>query len=74
MHREKYETYTDSKYDWLHRKVHHDLDRFLMEHRETMIIIATEALERELKQMHSEKAPKTRTSWWRRVTTKTVRP
>ena len=64
-HREKYELHKDSPDDWLRRKVHHDLDRWLMEHREAAIVIITEALERELKK------PAPKVSWWKR---KVVRP
>ena len=74
LHRDKYETYKDSSDEWLRRKVAVDLDRFLMEHREVAIILIAEALEREVKSAPSHNAAATRTSWWRRITTKTVRP
>ena len=72
MHREKYEVYHNSNDEWRRRKVICELDRFLMENRETAIILMTEALNEEVKHASAHKATKTRTSWWRKLQRRSV--
>lgn len=45
---ELYTAYKDSKDDWRRRKVHIDLDRFLMENRETAIMCIERVLSDEI--------------------------
>lgn len=45
---ELYATYKDSEHEWKRRKVHVDLDRFLMENRETAIMCIERVLSEEL--------------------------
>lgn len=40
-----YELYKDSDYDYMRRKVHLDLDKFLMENRETAILLTVQGLQ-----------------------------
>lgn len=58
---ELYSLYKDSDDDWRRRKVHLDLDRFLMENRETAILCIERVLADEVQ---AASAPKKR-KWWR---------
>lgn len=40
-----YEMYKDSEYDYMRRKAHMDIDRFLMENRETALILTIQGLQ-----------------------------
>lgn len=51
---ELYEIYRDSPDDWRRRKAHVDLDRFLMENRETAIMCIERVLSDELDQQIAE--------------------
>lgn len=51
---ELYTTYKDSEEDWRRRKAHVDLDRFLMENRETAIMCIEKVLQEELDALVAE--------------------
>ncbi len=51
---ELYTTYKDSEDDWRRRKAHIDLDRFLMENRETAIMCIEQVLSTEIAQLVAE--------------------
>ena len=51
---ELYTIYKDSNDDWRRRKAHVDLDRFLMENRETAIMCIERVLDEELKAQVAE--------------------
>lgn len=51
---ELYMIYKDSKEDWRRRKAHVDLDRFLMENRETAIMCIERVLSDEIDQQVAE--------------------
>ena len=58
---ELYQLYKDSDQDWRRRKVHIDLDRFLMENRETAILCMEQVLAEEIQALckaNKESKPK----------------
>lgn len=71
---ELYTIYKDSKDDWRRRKAHVDLDRFLMENRETAIMCMERVLSDEIDQQVAETRKHTkvkrimRPSWLQRFT------
>ena len=70
---ELYTAYKDSKDDWRRRKAHVDLDRFLMENRETAIMCIERVLSDEIQQQVAETRKHTkvtkimRPSWLQRL-------
>lgn len=54
---EVYTEHRDSEFYDLRRKVHLDLDRFLMEHREEAILLMVSALDEEIKVMVDKTKP-----------------
>ena len=64
-----YEMYKDSEYDYMRRKAHMDIDRFLMENRETAIILMIQGLQdafdREVEEQKKRAA--TATPWYKRM-------
>ena len=70
---ELYTIYKDSKDDWRRRKAHVDLDRFLMENRETAIMCIERVLSDEIDQQVAETRKHTkvtkimRPSWFQRL-------
>jgi hypothetical protein len=65
---ELYTAYKDSDDDWRRRKAHIDLDRFLMENRETAIMCIEQVLSTEIAQLVAEQKKKTK------MATKILRP
>lgn len=55
---ELYTLYKDSDDDWRRRKAHIDLDRFLMENRETAIMCIEQVLSTEIAQLVAEQKQK----------------
>lgn len=70
---ELYTTYKDSPDDWRRRKAHVDLDRFLMENRETAIMCIERVLSDEIKaqvaetRKHTKVARILRPPWYQRL-------
>lgn len=54
---ELYTEHKDSEYQDLRRKVHVDLDRFLMDHREEAILLMVDGLNEEIKKMVEKTKP-----------------
>ena len=54
---ELYTEHKDSEYQELRRKVHVDLDRWLMEHREEAILLIVDALNEEIQRMIDKTKP-----------------
>ena len=71
---ELYVAYKDCKDDWRRRKAHIDLDRFLMENRETAIMCIEKVLQDEIDALvvesrkHTKVTKVLRPSWFRRLT------
>lgn len=68
---ELYTIYKDSDDAWRRRKVHVDLDRFLMENREMAIMCIEQVLQTELDALVAESKTKTKKQ---KVATRTIRP
>lgn len=65
---ELYDIYKDSPEDWRRRKAHVDLDRFLMENRETAIMCMERVLAEEIEaQIVARKASAPRSPWYVRI-------
>lgn len=70
---EIYTLYKDSPDDWRRRKAHLDLDRFLMENRETAILCMEQVLADEIQAAAKSQPKKKRlTQWFRRGSTMEV--
>lgn len=60
--------YKDHEDSTMRRKAHLDVDRFLMENRETALICMEQVLDGELKSLRAKQATKTiKPPWYRRV-------
>lgn len=70
---ELYTTYKDSEDDWRRRKAHVDLDRFLMENRETAIMCIEQVLQDEINALVAEQKKHTKVTrilrppWYQRL-------
>lgn len=65
---ETYSIYKDCEDSIMRRKAHLDVDRFLMENRETALICMEQVLDAELKSLKVKQATKViKPSWYRRV-------
>lgn len=62
-----YEEHHDSAIDWKRRKVHVDLDRFLMENRHTAILLMLEGLQQEMDNINIELNFAEAPPWYKRV-------
>lgn len=63
-----YEEHKDSEIDYMRRKAHIDLDRFLMENRETAMLLMVEGLQNAIDQQVAEAAKKrAAVPWYRRL-------
>ena len=60
-----YDEHKNSEDEHMRRKAHLDLDYFLMEHRDTAIILFVEGLQREIDSLRKP-APQAKQPWWRR--------
>lgn len=71
---EIYTLYKDSPDDWRRRKAHLDLDRFLMDNRETAILCMEQVLADEIQAAAAKPKPKKKrlTQWFRRGSTMEV--
>lgn len=58
-----YDEHKNSDDEHMRRKAHLDLDYFLMEHRDTAILLVVEGLQREI---DSLRTPPAKQPWWRR--------
>lgn len=54
---EVYTEHKDSEYEEMRRRVHIDLDRFLMEHREEAILLMVDGLNEEIQKMVDKTKP-----------------
>lgn len=66
-----YEMYKDSEYDYMRRKAHLDIDRFLMENRETVLILTIQGLqdafEQEIAKQKSAKKTSAAAPWYKKL-------
>lgn len=63
-----YEEYKDSGDEFMRRKAHLDLDRFLMEHREVAALLIVQGLRFEIDNLRVEPTLKpTKRPWYRRI-------
>ena len=60
-----YEEHKDSEIDYVRRKAHVDLDRFLMENRETAALLMVQGLQDAIDQQVTEK--RATVPWYRRL-------
>ncbi len=61
-----YDEYRNSNDDYMRRKAHVDLDRFLMEHREVAALLVVQGLRHEIDNLLPKPAPVKR-PWYRRI-------
>lgn len=54
---EVYTVHKDSEYEEMRRRVHVDLDRFLMQHREEAVLLMVDGLNEEIKKMVDKTKP-----------------
>lgn len=62
-----YEEHKDSTDEFMRRKAHVDLDRFLMEHRETAALLMVEGLKREIGSIVVELDFEKPVPWYRKI-------
>lgn len=62
-----YEEHKDSENETLRRKVHLDLDRFLMEHREVAAMLMISGLQAEIDMLVANKKPPKSVAWYKRI-------
>lgn len=63
-----YEEYKDCDVDYMRRKAHLDLDRFLMEHREIAAVLMVQGLQDAFDKLVAEQAVKEkRLPWYKRI-------
>ena len=66
-----YEMYKDSEYDYMRRKAHMDIDRFLMENRETAMLLVVQGLqdafEQEVAKQKSTHKSSAAAPWYKRI-------
>lgn len=61
-----YDEYRNSNDDYMRRKAHVDLDRFLMEHREVAMLLVVQGLRHEIDNLLPKSTPVKR-PWYRRI-------
>lgn len=61
-----YEEHKDSDVDYVKRKAHVDLDRFLMEHRHEAIILVAQGLQDEIDRLLAESKQPVKKPWYKK--------